>query len=568
MKSLLILCTLCFCTTTLSRARIVDVPSSGVAKAVATLKDGDTLRFEKGARYDFYATQATLRDYYESNTTDVLPKKLAILLHGLNDITILGQGAQLIMHGQMQPLTIDSCTGVRVENLSVDWDIPLTAQSRVVQVTDKGFVVQIDTLQFPYDVQGERVIFRGEGWTSKLFAMLEFRPYNAQGVAIIEPETGDTYSWALANSRATDLGGGKIFFAIDKPNAHTPHLGNYLVMRHNARAHAGVFVQNSKDVSFTDVWLHHTGGLGILCQYTENIAFRSSGVVPNAHKGRYLSGHDDGFHLMGCRGDILVEGCRWQGLMDDPINIHGTSVRIVEILSDKKIKCRFMQSQSVGMQWGQVGNKVGFLEDESLRSLGSSVIKSYNQLSTTDFEVELTKALPRGIEVGDALENLYWVPSNVIISGNIFGGCRARGLLVTVPARVVIENNTFYSSGSAILIAGDAAQWYETGAVKDVLIRNNVFETPCNTSSYQFCMGVISIDPEIARPDAKYPFHSNIRIVDNVFRTSDNPLVYAKSVDGLTFSGNKIERTSEFAPRIKGDKIVQTVDCRNVKIEQ
>lgn len=80
-------------------------------------------------------------------------------------------------------------------------------------------------------------------------------------------------------------------------------------------------------------------------------------VEPNAAKGRILSGHDDGFHLMGCKGKITVDSCRWAGLMDDPINIHGTCVRVVKVLSSDKVVCRFMHDMSKGMEWGFPGDK-------------------------------------------------------------------------------------------------------------------------------------------------------------------------------------------------------------------
>jgi hypothetical protein len=35
------------------------------------------------------------------------------------------------------------------------------------------------------------------------------------------------------------------------------------------------------------------------------------------------------------------------------------------------------------------------------------------------------------------------------------------GLLVSIPGKVIINQNEFESSGSAILIAGDANGWYE-----------------------------------------------------------------------------------------------------------
>ena len=110
----------------------------------------------------------------------------------------------------------------------------------------------------------------------------------------------------------------------------------------------------------------------------------------------------------------------------------------------------------------------------------------------------LLSRLPEAVIPGDALENLTWTPE-VIIKNSFFGSNRARGILMSTPGKVVIENNVFESSGSAILIPGDANGWYESGAVTDVLIRNNVFNDPCMTSMYQFCEGYhqhLSGDPE------------------------------------------------------------------------
>ena len=72
--------------------------------------------------------------------------------------------------------------------------------------------------------------------------------------------------------------------------------------------------------------------------------------------------------------------------------------------------------------------------------------------------------------------------------------------------------------------------------MRNVTIRGNVFGAACLSSPYQFGEGVISILPEIPKPDPPFPFHRNIRIEGNEFHPSDYPVLYAKSVDGLTFS--------------------------------
>jgi hypothetical protein len=181
------------------------------------------------------------------------------------------------------------------------------------------------------------------------------------------------------------------------------------------------------------------------------------------------------------------------------------------------------------------------------------------------FEVEFAAAAPEAIKVGDALENLTWAP-DFTARNTWFGSCRARGLLVSTPGRVVIENNDFVSSGAAILIAGDANGWYESGAVQDVLIRGNRFHPSCLTSWYQFGEGIISILPIIPQPDPEKPFHRNIRIEGNQFDMFDYSVLYALSVEGLAFKDNTIKHNTQYRPW-QGRKAMLTFEaCKRVEV--
>jgi hypothetical protein len=131
---------------------------------------------------------------------------------------------------------------------------------------------------------------------------------------------------------------------------------------------------------------------------------------------------------------------------------------------------------------------------------------------------------------------------------------------------VVIERNHFESSGAAVLIAGDANMWYESGAVRDVLVRGNVFGPACLSSPYQFGEAIVSVLPEIPAPDPAYPFHRNIRIEENEFHPSDFPVLYAKSVDGLSFSGNRIVRSTHHAPWHSRKATLTFELCRRVRV--
>ncbi|MCW3116785.1 MAG: alpha,3-galactosidase, partial [Chitinophagaceae bacterium] len=362
-----------------------------------------------------------------------------------------------------------------------------------------------------------------------------------------------------------------------------PAIGNILVLRHSQRDHAGIFIVDSKNIQLEKINLYQTAGLGILSQYSENLFFRFIKVVPNKKKGRYYSGHDDGCHFSNCKGKIVVENCEFAGLMDDPINVHGTAVQIIERKSATALLCRFMHEQSLGMEWARTGDTIGFINHETMQTTAYGTIVRFEALNKQDFIVEFREAVPAMMVVKDALENLTWTP-DLTIRNSLFSVNRARGILISTPGKVLIEDNIFESSGSAILIAGDANQWFESGAVKDVLIRRNNFLDACLTSMYQFCEAIISIEPEIPRLNSKTAFHRNIVITENNFHPYDYPVLYAKSVDGIAFTNNTVTRSLRFTafhPRkfmftflackkvsVAGNRLQGDVLGKNIKLEQ
>jgi hypothetical protein len=289
-------------------------------------------------------------------------------------------------------------------------------------------------------------------------------------------------------------------------------------------------------------------------------------VVPNPDKPRYFSGHDDGVHVSNCRGKVSITNSRFAALMDDPINIHGTSVRIIEKPAGDRLVCQFMHRESTGLDWCHAGDRVGFVRHDTLGTVGEGVIKSFTVRDALRFDVTFEAAVPAGMEAGDALENLTWTP-DLHVQGCWFGNCRARGPLVSTPGHVIIEDSTFESSGSAILIAGDANGWYESGGVRDVVIRNNEFKAACMTCLYQFTEAIISIYPEIPSLNEDTPaYHRSITIIGNTFHAFDYPVLFARSVDGLTFKDNRILRSREFAPYHERQATFRLQACRNVEI--
>lgn len=534
---------------------------AGVQKALRACREVEmaTLIFPKG-RYDFWPRHAKERVYYESNSYDNNPKTCAILIENFKGLTVDCSGSEFVFHGIIQPFTIERSERVTIKNVSIDWDIPLTAEAEVVETGDDYIDLKIDAFESPYIIEEGKIVFVGEGWKSRWWGSIEFEA----DTRLIPPGGGDGCMRGNRDYRAEELERGLV--RLHNATGRKPAKGNFLVMRHSSRDHAGIFLLHSKDLVLENIDMFHCGGLGFLAQFCENVRLDRCHVRPNPAKGRCLSGHDDGAQISNCRGMIKIENCEYAGLMDDPINIHGTSVRIIRNISSERLLCRFMHSMSVGMEWGREGDQIAFIENESMHTFAQGTVRAFKLLNTTDFELTLESPVPKGLEDGDALENLTWSP-DVVVRNCRFGSCRARGMLVTTPGKVVIENNVFESSGSAILISGDANGWYESGAVRDVLIRGNAFNAPCMTNMYQFCDGIISIFPIIPAPDkAPQPFHRNIRIKQNVFHAFDYPVLYAKSVDGLIFKKNRIVRSRRYQPYHRRKHMLNLEYCRDVDV--
>lgn len=519
------------------------------------------LMFEKG-RYDFRIDSTHTRMYFESNTTNDGPKNLAVLISECRGLTLDGNGADFIFHGAIQPITVDNSDNITIKNVNIDWDIPLTAQAKILAATPKNIDLEIDTIQFPYELTSGKLMFTGENWKAAPNGFMEYEA-NTHRIAAGTGDNGCIRGdWKRYS--VEELKPGTI--RMNGEFTRTPAVGNYLILRHSKRDHAGVFILESSNVTLENVNLYYCAGLGVLSQFSRNLNYRNVKVIPNSIKNRYISGHDDGFHVSNCAGKVTITKCEFGGLMDDPINVHGTSVKIIEKMNDHLLKCRFMHEQSTGMNWGHLNDTIGFIGHRSMQTISRETLKRFERITPEEFIVEFNNAVPAGIVAGDALENLSWTPE-LTIQNCKFGSCRARGLLVSTPRKVVIDSNEFESSGSAILIAGDANGWYESGAVSDVTISYNVFKDGCMTSMYQFCEGIISIYPIIPEVDSLKPFHRNITIGHNTFNAFDYPVLYALSVDGIRFNDNRIIRSSQFVPFHTRKHCLTFEACLNAEVK-
>lgn len=541
------------------------VPNTGadmtkeVATAIATIKaerGGKPARlvFEAG-EYDFYPDSANVREYYISNHDQDNPKRVAIVLEGMKNFTIKGGAgagscAKFMMNGRMLPIAMIGCEGCAVEGVSVDTRVPQITQVEVVENdAENGYITYRVAPYASYKIVNGRFIACGSNWEVAPFIGIAF-----------DGATGRVLY------RTSDIGvGTRDVVEVEPHLIRAPWRdarlvpGTFISMRSGARPTPGIFLSQCKDTELEHVAVHYAEGMGLLAQNCEDITLEYFSVVPAEGSGRYFSTQADATHFSGCKGEIRSCNGTYSGMMDDAINVHGTYLRITRRIDDNTVVGRYMHGQSYGFYWGGEGDKVQFVRSSTMEVCEPNVIEAVvpfdkeEVAGAKEFKITLRNPVAADIACGDyGIENLEWTPT-VEFCNNTVSNNRARGALFSTPRDVLVEGNLFdHTSGTAILLCGDCNGWFETGACRKVVIRKNRFVNAL-TSMFQFTDGIISIYPEIPNLQAqeKY-FHGGkgggVIIEDNLFETFDTPIVYAKSLDGLLFRGNKIIQNNDFEP--------------------
>ncbi len=503
-------------------------------------KKSGTINFEPG-EYHFHAATAKPMQMYISNHDQQPIHPVGVPLVGLQNVKINGNGAKFIFHGKMLPVVIKDSIGITLNDISIDNAEPFSAEAKITEIKDDKTTVYLSKTS-KWSVEDGNFLLTNNGRRDRVQCALAFE---ADGRMVPTGRWGDI-AWGRS---AEKLDNRHVLFNF---NAATKGLsvGQYVVLRNYWRPHPGMLLYRAKDTTLNNVVFHDSQGMALIAQRSENITIRGGGCL--RAPGRMHTTAADATHFSNCRGHISVQGATYEAMMDDAINVHATCLGITEVESPRTFIARYMHGQAYGFEVMAPGEKLSFIHGPTLEVDAKQIeVAAVEIIDPRRVRVTLAEDLPAGIGEGDAIENADWHPS-VDFSHNLIRHNRARGALFTTPKPVrVIGNHFDHTHGSAILLAGDAQGWYESGACKDVLIKGNTFRHGL-TGLYQFTDAIIAICPEVRQPDKqKQRYHTNVRIVDNEFITHRVPLLSAISADDVTFSGNTIER-NDIYPTIKG----------------
>ncbi len=245
--------------------------SSRLAKALQEIadntKNGDeiVLKLTKG-RYDFHASDATPRELYVSNHDQDQPKIAGIFIEGWKNLTIDGNGAELVFHGRMIPVVLKNTENCKLRNFSIDFSQPQIGQAEILK-NDKDAGITFSLLpgtSWRTDKYGRLELY-GEGWANTPIAGIAFE--------------GDTrhivYQTSDLNVNTTgikDLGNGQLLAPNWKDRRLKP--GTRVALRSWYRPCPGIFMDGNSNTELFDIQVHYAEGMGLIAQRCADITHK------------------------------------------------------------------------------------------------------------------------------------------------------------------------------------------------------------------------------------------------------------------------------------------------------
>ncbi len=509
-----------------------------------------TIRLESG-NYHISRTNSSKHLYFVSNTASESEnpdqtKHIGLWIKDMKNLTIDGNGACLVTHGEMTPFAIDKSENITIKNISIKASDPTVPEMTVTERGDKYIVAKAHPLS-KYQITNDMFAWIGESWTL------------TGGIAqLYDPETtlNIRHSSPLSNlDKAIELEPGLIRFNY-KDKAPMCKPGQVFQMRDGIRDEVAGLVNLSKNIRLQNIGFHFMGNFGIVSQVSEDLIYDRLLCEPEYGKGRTDVGFADFLQFSGCKGKIKIANSRFIGAHDDPINIHGTHLRIVEYPAPNQIKICYMHHQTYGLEQFFAGDDIDIVDANSLLCMQQVKIRKVERLNDREILLTLKSVASENVKTKSdvVVENTTWTPE-VEINNNFFASIPTRGILVTTRKKVIIEDNIFLRMPmSAILIANEGRSWFESGPVADVTIRNNQF-IECGSP-------VICIAPENGKYEGA--IHKNITICDNRFDLLNADAIFAKATDGLIVKDNFFITNSSTK---EVSQLIRTEQCENVIVK-
>lgn len=450
---------------------------------------------------------------------------------GLKDKTLIADHVQLVFQDPRKyGAVFQSCSNVTFRGATMHYERPQTGQGRILQIGQEDnrtfFLVQLDS-GYPADADFQTSYImdparrRMKAGTNPFHAA-SVAPQGAPG--LVKIYTGPTNAgW---------------------PGSHI-QAGDYVVCR--GPGNMMCVASDCGACTFEDLTIYWGGLFGYFDTIGEggNRWLRDTltygPVPPGASERPMLSQSADGLHCGGDHHGPDIENCRFEGMPDDGIAIHGAYDHVFQCDGNTLVMSTY-HNTFIQFHPGEPmrieDDAHGHIEDVTVTAVEPTAFTQPailpNGKPYTGTFVKVTVNKPVDFPVGSLAANPTRCGSGYRLIGNTIHNHMARGMLLKADDGLV-ENNVIDGSTIAGIVITPQPWWGEAGYSRNVVIRGNIIRS---TNYAQ------------TGPDSGYPAaitiagagcqgNRNILIEDNTFEDQTVENIAVTDAQDVTIRNNR-----------------------------
>lgn len=498
------------------------------------------LVFEEGT-YNYFPDEVFER-YTKVSNNDNGNKKIVFAFINNDNIVIKGFNTNFLFHGNLVPFVFENGKNIEISGINISYDKPFTFEGLVIKNNeDERWFDLLISKENSYIIDSGKLFFSGYDWKLGLGENIVF---NAATKRPFYYTAKYQHNYLAGSLTAKEIEPGTVrFFGTSAKNV--PPVGSIWVDKgpHGQnRLIPGFRLYDCENIIIRNVNVYSSGAMALIGEKCSNVTLDSFNVLLPRNSSRMISASADATHFVNCKGEIRLENCTFQNMLDDATNIHGTYMIVNDIIDNNRVKLKFGHYQQEGFDFANAGDTIRFINRNTLLPEFVTTVKRIKHISELEYELTVNEDISDKIASNSAVENVSWMPSFVMKNCTVKQN-RARSILISTSKNVLVENNYFSSMMAGIRICGDANYWFESGPVSNVVIRGNTFEDLGIGGNNP--QAILQIDPVIKKEFRKTGYyHKNILFENNTIKTFDPHIIYALSVDGLIIRKNKIMQTT------------------------
>lgn len=487
-------------------------------------------------------------------------------LKDIKNLTIDGRGAKVRIDPYNGFCKIQSCENVVVRNFDFALKRPAFAQGDIVDVHADGFTFRVDK-GYPKPPSNEFTLkeYPTEKWRwgsvmERKTKQLKKNFSDHLFIESVEKAGKDLYRVRVRNDYVKRL-------TCDSPLSD----GDVWVMP--------VYGERNPKVASADYTVSVVSSKDILVENVRVSSTRHAGFSGSSNYGKLtlkncvltwregskdmISSWRDGSHFKNNKVGPTLDGCRFEGMLDDAINISAAPAFVVKEFSPTSFQMRrfgFSEGDRIGLLYGNTGEwKEGLRAAKGSKGLRLNIDKPVKFTVWKPIsEYDIVSGNSKANALATQFFNMEYINDGFAVRNCRFGIQRRFSIIVRA-YNGVIENNLI-EGGAGMRITNELGSWFEGPLPKNIVVRNNSVKVD------RECVPVV-IGNQFAVKPRKIDFDSNIKFDSNTiyaYSGESEHLLEIRNCKNVKGDGNKFYGAS--GGRIATEKAVGVTNSEDVSI--